>query len=153
MFIPSVLVYLQRNADVLVMRRNKEPNLGLWVAPGGKVELSESPHDAARREIFEEAGYSVGSLTFRGFCTEISPRDDWQWFLFIFATHDFVGTLRGDQREGALAWKPIDVYLREMPIPQADAVFAPRVLAPESDFFHAKFIYDEKLILTEWIEY
>ena len=151
--IPSVLVYLRRGDEVLLMHRNKEPNLGLWVAPGGKVELDESPYDAARREILEETGYTVGALSFRGFCTEVSNRPDWQWFLFIFVTEAFQGALRADLREGALAWTPITTYLHALPIPQADAIFAPRILARDGEFFHAKFVYDEALKLTEWIAY
>lgn len=153
MHIPSVLVYLRQGDEVLVMHRNKEPNLGLWVAPGGKVELDESPCDAARRELLEETGYTAGALAFRGFCTEVSNRPDWQWFLFIFVTEQFEGELRPDLREGALAWTPITTYLRDLPIPQADAIFAPRVLARDGDFFHAKFVYDDAIKLTEWIEY
>lgn len=32
------LVYCLRNGNVLLMERRKEPNLGLWVGPGGKIE-------------------------------------------------------------------------------------------------------------------
>jgi ADP-ribose pyrophosphatase YjhB (NUDIX family) len=38
-YIPAVLVYALREGKVLVMHRNKEPNLGLWTAPGGKIRL------------------------------------------------------------------------------------------------------------------
>ena len=37
--------------------------LGRWVIPGGHVEDGESPCDAARREVAEETGLSVRSLT------------------------------------------------------------------------------------------
>lgn len=138
------------------MRRNKEPNLGLWVAPGGKIELHESPYDAARRELLEETGYTAEGLQFRGLCTEVSVRADWQWFLFIFVAERFTGELCADLREGMLAWTPIATYLHDFPIPQADAVFAPRVLADGGDFFNAKFVYDDALSLAsliEWVEY
>lgn len=151
--IPSVLVYLRRADEVLLMRRNKEPNLGLWVAPGGKVEVHESPFDAARREILEETGLVVEALTFRGFITEVSEREDWQWFLFVYASVQFHGVLTPDLREGELAWIPLDAYFNHLSIPQADAIFAPRVLSPETPFFQAKFVYDLDLRLTEWVEY
>lgn len=35
-----------KGAQVLMLHRNKEPNKGLWVAPGGKVEMHEAPADA-----------------------------------------------------------------------------------------------------------
>jgi 8-oxo-dGTP diphosphatase len=151
--IPTVLVYARQGDRVLVMRRNKEPNLGLWVAPGGKIELDEAPQDTARREMREETGLIVEDLHLRAFCTEVSPLDEWQWWMFIFVTEDFRGELRADRREGELAWLPIDVYLHERPIPQADAIFAPRVLRGSDPFFQAKFVYDADLALIDWVTY
>jgi 8-oxo-dGTP diphosphatase len=151
--IPSVLVYAKRGDEVLLMRRNKEPNLGLWVAPGGKVELDESPYDAARREMVEETGLRVKGLRMRGFCTEVSNLPNWQWFLFIFVTGSFEGELQADLREGELAWVPVERYLDELSIPQADAIFAPRVLREGDELFEAKFVYDDDLRLVKWVEY
>ena len=98
------VIYLLREGlagqEVLMMRRNKQPNLGLWVAPGGKVELDESPHDCALRELAEETGLSARNCTLRGLVTEISPH--WQWFLFIYVATESEGTLQGDEREGVL---------------------------------------------------
>ncbi len=62
-----------RDRQVLLLRRNKQPNLGLWIAPGGKIEIDESPHEAARRELAEETGLTAVDLTWRGLCTEVSP--------------------------------------------------------------------------------
>ncbi|MGC9469376.1 MAG: NUDIX hydrolase [Anaerolineae bacterium] len=149
----TVLVYAVRGSRTLLMRRNKEPNLGLWVAPGGKVEADEAPHDAAIREMYEETGLIVGNLNWRGFCTEVSPLPDWQWLLFIYVTRDVTGELQGDPREGDLAWVELDTYFHELEIPQADRIFAPRVLDPDSGMFEAKFVYDEALRLTEWVAY
>ena len=60
-YLLGTLVYALRDNDVLVMRRNKEPNLGLWIAPGGKVEIGESPYETARREMLEETGLVVST--------------------------------------------------------------------------------------------
>jgi 8-oxo-dGTP diphosphatase len=151
--VAGVLVYARRDDHVLLIHRNKEPNLGLWIAPGGKVELDESPLDAARREMLEETGLRVGNLTWRGFCTEISPRPDWQWFLFIYVTERFEGELTPDHREGNLQWISLERYYQDLPIPQADAIFAPWILNSSEGFFHAKFEYDLDLKLVRWVEY
>jgi ADP-ribose pyrophosphatase YjhB (NUDIX family) len=45
--------------DVLLGRRGKDPNHGLYVLPGGGVEEGESLEDAFCREIEEETGYLV----------------------------------------------------------------------------------------------
>jgi 8-oxo-dGTP diphosphatase len=151
--IPTVLVYAVRDDQVLLMHRNKAPNRGLWIAPGGKVEQDESPHDAARREMYEETGLVVDELTWRGFCTEVSPLPDWQWMLFIYVTRQYHGTLCPDLREGELAWVSRDRYLRDLSIPQADRIFAPRVLAEGDGMFAAKFVYDADLKLQSWVAY
>ncbi|MDY7076433.1 MAG: NUDIX domain-containing protein [Chloroflexota bacterium] len=152
-YIPAVLVYALRQGKVLVMHRNKEPNLGLWTAPGGKIELTESPHDTARREMVEETGLEVENLFLRGLCTQVSSSPDWQWMQFIFVTTRFHGTLKADPREGDLAWVSLEEYFTALPTPQADAIFAPRVLTMDEGCFQAKFVYDDRLELMEWVEY
>ncbi len=152
-YIPTVLVYVLHEGKVLLMHRNKEPNLGLWIAPGGKVEPGESPHETARREMAEETGLEVEDLHLRGFCTEVSPLPGWYWFLFIYVTTRFRGEVTADLREGDLAWFPIEEYLTTLPIPKADKIFAPRVLTMTAGCFCAKFIYDADLKLVKCIAY
>jgi 8-oxo-dGTP diphosphatase len=152
-YILSVLVYVRCGDEVLVMRRNKEPNFGLWIAPGGKVEMGESPHETARRELLEETGLRIDDLRLRGFCTEVSPLAEWNWMLFIYTTRTFSGVLQPDVREGEFVWLPVSTYLNDLPIPQADTIFAPRVLEMEAGVFQAKFVYDEALKLVTWTEY
>ena len=74
--VSTVLIYARREGKVLLMHRNKEPNLGLWTAPGGKIESGESPHETARREMAEETGLEVGDLYLRGICTLVSPTSE-----------------------------------------------------------------------------
>lgn len=144
----STLVYCLRDGDVLVMRRRKEPNLGLWVAPGGKVELGESPYECARRELYEETRLRAHHLRFRALVTEVSPVPDWQWMLFIYAVTDFDGELVADEREGHYQWWPLH-KVPSLPIPQADAVFYPQVTDLSKPFYDATYIYDADLQLVE----
>ena len=148
----STLVYCLRDGETLLLRRNKEPNLGLWVAPGGKIEAGESPYECAQRELLEETGLQAHSLRFRGLITEVSPQPDWQWMLFIFTTTEFSGDLETDEREGIFQWWPLPSVAR-LPIPQADAVFYPRVTDPSLPFYLAKYVYDADLILIDIQEY
>lgn len=132
--------------EVLMMYRHKEPNLGLWVAPGGKVEIDESPRDCALRELEEETGLRGKNIIFRGLVTEVSPLDHWQWLLFLYVVTEFEGTLAADLREGRLQWVPLS-DLATLPIPQSDALFGPPVLDLQAPFFEAMMHFDHNLNL------
>ena len=51
-----------RDKDVLLVKRNKDPNKGFWSIPGGKQILGETLVEAAQRELVEETGVRVDSL-------------------------------------------------------------------------------------------
>ncbi len=48
----------------MLVRRGKPPNVGSWTLPGGAQEIGETAEAAARRELLEETGVSVGPLSF-----------------------------------------------------------------------------------------
>jgi 8-oxo-dGTP diphosphatase len=146
----ATLVYAVREGQVLLLRRVKDPNKGLWVAPGGKIEPGESPIDCAVREMREETGLLVERPVLRGVMTETSPRPDYQWLTFIFVARRFSG--RVSPTPGLeLRWVPIDEVAR-LPIPPADAVFLPRMMESDDAPFNAKFEYDKQLKLLRWRE-
>ena len=151
--VPTVLVYAIRDDHVLLMHRKREPNLGLWVAPGGKIEPGESPYETALREFAEETGLKAKSLQLRGLCTFVPLLKQYPWFIFIFVTTDFQGTLSTDCEEGDLAWVSLEEYFTTLPKPGADAIFAPKILAATGGLFQAKFTYDAKVNLVEWVEH
>ena len=147
----ATMVYCIKDGDVLLMLRNKEPNLGLWVGPGGKLEPGESPYDCAKRELYEETGLEVNELHFRGLITEISPRPDWQWLMFLYVATEFSGTIVEDKREGRLSWCSLSEVM-QLPIPEADSVFFQKVININMPFYQAKFVYDSDLSLVKVTE-
>jgi ADP-ribose pyrophosphatase YjhB (NUDIX family) len=44
---------------LLLVRRGREPNLGCWAVPGGKVRWGEALEAAVQREVEEETGLRV----------------------------------------------------------------------------------------------
>ena len=121
-----------RDGKVLMMHRRKQPNLGQWTAPGGKVEIDESPAECAVRELREETGLlATGRPELRIIVTETSPLPDWQWLMFVYRVAEFSGELTGCD-EGDLAWIDADQVLA-LDIPQADAIFYPHVVRRQPD--------------------
>ncbi len=148
-FILATLIYAQRDDRVLMLYRHKEPNLGLWVAPGGKIEPGESPRACAIRELYEETGLRAIEPELRAIITELSPDPDWQWLMFVYRTQVDDGDEVGDEREGRLAWFRVDEVL-ELPIPQADAIFFPYVMDPSGPPQEMVFHYNQDLELIHW---
>jgi 8-oxo-dGTP diphosphatase len=150
--VPTVLIYAVRDDHVLLMHRKQEPNLGLWVAPGGKIEPGESPYETAVRECAEETGLEARDLKLRGLCTFVPLLKQYPWFIFIFVTTQLAGTLTEHCEEGDLAWVSLEEYFSPtFPKPQADAIFAPEILKADAGLFQAKFVYDAENRLVEWV--
>ena len=58
----GVGVIVFRDQEVLLIKRNKEPNKGQWSIPGGKQIIGETVADAAKRELLEETRVKVDQL-------------------------------------------------------------------------------------------
>ena len=52
------------DSKLLLIKRNKSPNKGLWSPPGGKLEMEsgESPFECAKREAHEEMKLNLDDL-------------------------------------------------------------------------------------------
>ena len=58
----GVGVIVFRDQEVLLVKRNKEPNKGQWSIPGGRQMIGETAAEAAQRELLEETGVYVDRL-------------------------------------------------------------------------------------------
>ena len=143
----ATLVYAIRGDEVLLHQRVKDPNKGLWVAPGGKLDAGESPTECALREMREETGLEVTEIALRGIMTEVSPRPDYEWLTFIFAATRWAGELSPAPGIGEFRWvRTSDVFA--LRIPPTDRIFFARVLRLADPPFLLKFTYDADLRIT-----
>lgn len=137
------------NDRLLLVQRTKEPHLGLWIPPGGEIEVGESPLECAIREMHVETGLSVSKLEIKGILTEHSVYG-FNWINFIFLLKEFSGSIGRQTREGRLAWIPLKDY-HTLPTPEVDKKIIPKVFHIKG-FYMGKVIYDENLHIISYLE-
>ncbi|MBE5933644.1 MAG: 8-oxo-dGTP diphosphatase [Lachnospiraceae bacterium] len=102
----TTLCYIEKDDSYLMLYRNKkdkDQSQGKWLGIGGKLEDGESPEDCVFREVFEETGLKLKSVTSRGVITFIS--DVWEdELMFMFTATEFEGSLLENCNEGELSW-------------------------------------------------
>lgn len=139
----AVLCYLyDAEGRVLMLHRSKMPNQGMYSPIGGKleVELGESPHDCALREIEEEAGVVLTHEEVRlcGIVSETAYEGQTHWLIFLFEVarpigHDEIAAMSMD--EGELEWVPADA-VEDRDIPKTDReIMWPLARAHHGGFF------------------
>lgn len=57
--VPAVAVILQRQSQVLLVKRKFAPRAGEWSLPAGFIEWGEGPEQTAMRELQEETGLDI----------------------------------------------------------------------------------------------
>ena len=141
----SVLCHLKKDDCYLLLYRNKKKNdmnEGKWIGVGGHVEENETIDQAAIREIKEETGLDVHSLSCCGEVLFIN--DDYQEMMYVYEITDFSGELI-ECDEGELRWIPIkDIY--NYPMWEGDKAFLPKVINHEPYFKMAVTYHKDKLV-------
>lgn len=69
--VPSASVIVERDSEVLMLRRAREPYLGHWDLPGGFCEDGEHPEVTAAREVHEETGLHVEPYALHGVWVDV----------------------------------------------------------------------------------
>jgi ADP-ribose pyrophosphatase YjhB (NUDIX family) len=110
--IVGIGVVVIRGDSVLLCRRGKPPSVGSWTLPGGAQEIGETCEAAARRELAEETGLTVGDLHF---CTYVDTvrRDEDGRIRFHYTILDFAARWEAGEPVAAsdvseAAWAPLD---------------------------------------------
>ena len=60
--VPCVGVVCLRGSQVLLIQRGKQPRVGEWSIPGGRMEIGETVVAAGLRELAEETGVEADML-------------------------------------------------------------------------------------------
>jgi 8-oxo-dGTP diphosphatase len=120
----STLIFFQdARGSLLLMRRRKQPNAGLWSPIGGKLEMGtgESPFEAACRETQEEIGLAITDKDLHLFAmiAEKNYENRAHWLMFLFDCRKVLRELPPPMEEGTFAFhRPED--LGTLDIPETD---------------------------------
>ena len=139
---------------VLMIHRNARPDddaYGKYNGLGGKMEPDEDVATCMTREIFEEAGITVTSMTMRG--TVSWPgfgKDGEGWLGFVFLISRWRGTPLTENAEGALSWVPVaDVLAGKLPMWEGDKRWIAMVFDGDPRPFHGLQPYDGLTLLAD----
>jgi ADP-ribose pyrophosphatase YjhB (NUDIX family) len=55
----AVVVFIEQDEKVLLIRRKMNPGMGKWALPAGFIDYDESPEDGAIRETLEETNLHI----------------------------------------------------------------------------------------------
>lgn len=107
----AAVVFIEREGEVLLVRRAVDPERGKWALPAGYIDYGEHPIDAAIREVFEETGLVIeisDLLDVQGGAAEIGAS-----IVIIYAANVIDGIAQPLDDADEVAW-----FHRDGPLPE-----------------------------------
>lgn len=119
--IVGVAAVVLRGAEVLLVRRGREPAKGTWGLPGGAVELGETLVQAVRREVQEECAVEieVGPVVgvFEPMQRDSAGRLQYHYVVIDLLARHLTGEPRADDDAEEACWIALD-QLDKLPMQQ-----------------------------------
>lgn len=120
----SCLLFIRNNEEkILMLKRKKSPNKGMWSPPGGKLNmnLGESPFECAIREAKEETNLKLVSedLTLFGYVSEKGYEDECNWLMFLFDCKKTISAVPDEFNEGSFNFFSRN-EINDINIPESD---------------------------------
>ncbi len=143
--IPRTLSFVLNGDDILMMKRapHKRVFPNQYNGLGGHIERNEDPLQGAIREIKEESGLDVHSVTLRTI-HNIDAGADTGIILFVYTAISDTREVLQDTDEGTLEWIPKSKIL-EIDLVEDLPFLIPRILEMESNSapVHVHVSYDD----------
>lgn len=119
--IPGVGAIVVGPAGLLLVRRDKDPGMGLWSIPGGAVELGETQKEAVVREVMEETGVQCEVLELISTADLVTldseGRVEYHYLLNHYIARGLTMETRPETPAAEVTWFPLDsLPVGEMPI-------------------------------------
>jgi len=152
------ICFIRKGNKILLLNRNKKPNMGMWNGVGGKIEDNETPYEGIIRETLEETGIDLQSVTYKGnvgFKDKDEPLASEGMYVFLADLPEGVQMdtpLSTD--EGILEWKEIGWILDEnnRGVVSNLPKYLPLILTEENMLEHI-FTYDNRNIINYTTSY
>lgn len=108
------ICFIKNGDNILLLNRNKAPNMGRWNGVGGKIEVGETHLQSVIRETYEETTLLINEPTFAGEIIWESNRGNGGMYVYIaeLPKGQSLSTPVATN-EGILDWKPIDWIINE----------------------------------------
>ena len=90
-----------KEKSILMGIRNKNPNKGKWIIPGGKVNFNERLAETLTREIQEEAGITIQIGALSGVYELINPLKEHRIIVVYNAKYQSGKVISGDDLASA----------------------------------------------------
>ena len=150
--VETVLAYIQRNNQYLLLYRNKKKNdinEGKWIGVGGHVEKGETPEDALIREIKEETSLDVLEYSKRGIVYFIN--NNISEVMHLYVVNKVKGSI-SECDEGELRYVDID-KMNQLPMWEGDKIFL-QYIKENHPYFELELIYDgDELKSSKLVKY
>ena len=143
----STVCYIERKGKYLMLHRTKKQNdinKEKWLGIGGKFQDKESPEDCIIREVKEETGLTLNSVSLRGILTFINTICETE-YIYVFTSNDFTGKLI-ECNEGELQWVYKD-KVTSLNLWEGDKIFIEKI-KEDTPFFTIKYLYDGDTLLN-----
>ena len=125
----ATLLYIVKGDEILLIEKLRGHGAGKVNAPGGRIELGETPEECAMREVFEEVGLTVLSADLKATLRFHDTHNGFNMLGYAFVATEFTGQPK--QSDEAI---PFWVSKKDIPYDRMwedDRYWLPRILNGE----------------------
>ena len=135
----ATLLYIKNSrGDYLLLKRNKNPNMGFLSPPGGKLktDIAESPFQCAVREAYEECGIVSEPKDWKllGIVTEKNYPNIGNIMMFLLEFNKPLNTVPKEFEEGIFEFVPKSDIMKSY-IPESDKLYIWNFVLRNNDTF------------------